>query len=66
MVERVQVSVKEDKVMRTYKVEIVKSCNEGKAISIEGLVLSRDLKVIREKLGDISKYPIGKKFKVKC
>lgn len=53
--------------MRTYHVEIVASSNKnGKTIAIEGLVLSAELKAIKEKLGDINKYPVGKKIKVKC
>lgn len=52
--------------MKTYHVEIVESCSGGKTIEIDGFVLSAELKRIKEKLGDISKYPIGKKIKVKC
>ena len=52
--------------MKTYHIEIVESGNGGKTIAIDGLVLSAELKAIKEKLGDINKYPIGKKVKVKC
>jgi hypothetical protein len=52
--------------MKTYNVEIVEARNGGKTIAIEGLVLSAELKLIKEKLGDISKYSVGKKIKVKC
>ena len=52
--------------MKTYHVEIVESCSGGKTIAIKGLVLSAELKAIKEKLGDINKFPIGKKIKVKC
>lgn len=50
--------------MKTYNVEIVKSFNGGKTIAISGLILSAELKAIKEKLGDINKYPIGKKIKI--
>lgn len=50
--------------MKIYRVEIVKSCNGGKTISISGFVVSSELKAIKEKLGNIDKYPIGKKITV--
>lgn len=51
--------------MKIYYVEIIESCGK-KTIAIKGLILSAELKAIKEKLGDIDKYPIGKKLKVKC
>lgn len=52
--------------MKTYNVKIVKSISGGKTIQIDGLILSAELKAIKEKLGDISKLPIGKEIKIKC
>ena len=52
--------------MKVYNVEIVKSISGGKTIQVDGLVLSAELKAIKEKLGDINKYPVGKKLKIKC
>ena len=50
--------------MKKYYVEIIKSCNGGKTIAISGFVIGSELKAIKEKLGDIDKYPIGKKITV--
>lgn len=52
--------------MKTYQVEIVKSSTGEKTIQINGFVLSAELKAIKEKLGDINKYPVGKRLKIKC
>ena len=51
--------------MKSYQIEIVKSCNGEKTIQVSGLILSAELKAIKEKLGDINNYPIGKKIKVR-
>lgn len=50
--------------MKTFVVEIIEHCG-NRCISVSGFVLSSELKAIKEKLGDISKLPIGKKIKVK-
>lgn len=50
--------------MKKYIVEIIKSCNGGKTIAVSGLVVSSELKAIKEKLGDIDKHPIGKKIAI--
>lgn len=52
--------------MKTYHVEIIAGCNGSKTIAIKGLIIGSELKAIKEKLGDINQYPIGKKIKVKC
>ena len=52
--------------MKSYNVEIVASVEGRKTIAIDGLVLSTELNKIKEKLGDLNKYPVGKKIKIKC
>ena len=46
-----------------YQVEIIE-LNGKKVLSVTGFVLSNELEAIKQKIGDINKYPVGKKLKV--
>lgn len=50
--------------MERYEVEIVKGANGNKTIVVKGFVLSKELKAIKEKIGDVNQYRVGKKFVV--
>ena len=45
-----------------YYVRVVPDTKGGKTIAIKGLVGGRELKIIKNKIGDVNKYPIGKSF----
>ena len=50
--------------MKTYQVEIIE-LNGKKVLSVDGFVLSNELDAIKQKIGDINKYPVGKRLNVK-
>ena len=49
--------------MKIFEVEIIQ-LDGRKTISVKGFVLSYELEAIKQKLGDINKYPVGKKLKI--
>ena len=50
--------------MKKYRIEIIE-LDGKKVLSIGGFVLYDELQAIKKKVGDIDKYPIGKKITVK-
>ena len=50
--------------MKTYKIEIIQS-NNKKYLAIDCFILSEDLQKIKDKLGNIEQYPVGKKRTIK-
>lgn len=50
--------------MKIYNVEIIE-LNGKKVISVDGFVLYNELQLIKQKVGDISKYSVGTKLKIK-
>lgn len=49
--------------MKTFIIEII-ILNGRRILTIQNTILSRDIELIKEQIGDISKLPLNKKIKV--